>query len=329
MEMQQDPRVSLLWTRTRMLRHRKRKKKTWRTRTKDITYRQKRSPNRVSYSHVVKTGRETANGPHDEKSEEEKKRTSKVTRESWENLVEDVPDGPPPGSPSSHDSWLPNNSTSSTFNAQKSEQSGGCTSPPISGREYDLYEKEPLMTPVQDCDDAMMENENEKQAMMGHAANKYGGVDLLPTDVGFSFYQMADGSQTYLHPFWNQPMLSCFHRYNRMPAMLNVPLDDLDEYAVTEEMRMELPFLKQFPLGMAMRFVDADLRNILDAGSKKRFAHEIRERRKLQAQEKRRQMKQEQWVDTKAHKAQQDIMAPYQEAFRGVVNERLPTKEDF
>merc|ERR1719289_367384 len=91
MEMQQDPRVSLLWTRTRMLRHRKRKKKTWRTRTKDITYRQKKSPNRVSYSHVVKTGRETANGPHDEKSEEEKKRTSKVTRESWENLVQDVP----------------------------------------------------------------------------------------------------------------------------------------------------------------------------------------------------------------------------------------------
>eukprot|EP00397_Hematodinium_sp_SG-2012_P024992 GEMP01026073.1.p1 GENE.GEMP01026073.1~~GEMP01026073.1.p1 ORF type:complete len:767 (-),score=127.54 GEMP01026073.1:86-2197(-) len=155
--------------------------------------------------------------------------------------------------------------------------------------------------------------------------------DNYARDSGFSFYQMSDGQQIYLHPFWHKPMLACFKRYHLMPAVLKVPLADVEETSVTPETRHNSGFFQQLTLGTAVKFVDADLRRILDGATKRQFAHDFKERRRLQEQEKRRQRKDENWVASKATKAEAEIKEQQLSAFRCLpyTNERVPTRDDF
>jgi len=151
--------------------------------------------------------------------------------------------------------------------------------------------------------------------------------DLTP-DQGFTFYQAADGRPIFLHPFWLRPLLHTFARYHNFPGMLNVKTFEVDETSVNDYTRKTMPLLKQFPKGFEMKFLDADLRQILDASTKKEYGQQFRERTRLQREEEKRLKKQEKWMDRKVEKARDDLLKDHN-ITPSHERDRLPTKDDF
>jgi len=143
-----------------------------------------------------------------------------------------------------------------------------------------------------------------------------------------SFFQAQDGRPIFLQPFFTKLLLHEHGRWDRLPAQLpELRIERIHEETVSQETRKRHKFLQHLPLGSTFSFAEVDLRSFLSKETREHFADDFMKRRQQQKKDQARTKHQERISKARAAEDEERFYSSLNLA--PVVNQVLPTKEDF
>ena len=134
------------------------------------------------------------------------------------------------------------------------------------------------------------------------ALNKIGS-----TETGFYFYQLEDGSKTFLHPFCVNLLKEEFKTYDNFPSELkSSDVLDIETVTLTKDKAKFYKYLSHLNLNAEIKLIEIDLNDLLSQATKNKFKKELQKRKR----DRDKKMKEKRKNGNKSHNKSRDCPSP-------------------
>ena len=100
------------------------------------------------------------------------------------------------------------------------------------------------------------------------------------TNKGFYFYQLQNGSKTFLHPFCINVLKEEYKSFDKFPAEITGRLLDVETVTLTKEKMKFFKYLSHLNLNAEIKLVDIDLVSHISKDTKKKMKKEFQKRKR-------------------------------------------------
>ena len=100
------------------------------------------------------------------------------------------------------------------------------------------------------------------------------------TNKGFYFYQLQNGSKTFLHPFCINVLKEEYKSFDKFPAEITGRLLDVETVTLTKEKMKFFKYLSHLNLNAEIKLVDIDLVSHISKETKKKMKKEFQKRKR-------------------------------------------------
>ena len=123
----------------------------------------------------------------------------------------------------------------------------------------------------------------------------------------YLFYQEEEGDIYYLHPYIMNILLEEYGDYNSLPVVISGNILDVEMHQITQNSRIQYPFLSHLRQGSIIFFVDIDLNYLISPRTKKKFNRELNERAKYRRLLSEEEKKYEKFINKKEIREKEEI----------------------